>query len=238
MTATTQVRWLSCESRDVPADDWWLDPGEAAVQATLRVAKRRADWRLGRWTAKRLVARWLGEPDASPGEPTRIAILAAADGVPEAWLDGAPAPVALSVSHRADRALCAVAAPGVALGCDVELVEERSVAFVRDWLAPEEQRCVATAPGGDRARLANLIWAAKEAAAKARREGLRLDVRRCVVDLVDVEPVEGWRPFVVGDEGVVIDGWWRDAGGFVLAVAASPAPDVPAECGRVSATPA
>ena len=46
---------------------------------------------------------------------------------------------------------------------------------MRDWLAPEEQALAA----GD-STAANLVWTAKEAAAKVRREGLRLDVRSAV----------------------------------------------------------
>ena len=70
-----------------------------------------------------------------------------------------------------------VADPGLSLGCDLELVEPRSGAFVRTWLArgrAGERQAAAAEPG--RPRLANLIWTAKEAAAKARGEGLRLDV--------------------------------------------------------------
>ena len=37
---------------EVPADDEWLTGAEHDVLAGLTMAKRRADWRLGRWTAK------------------------------------------------------------------------------------------------------------------------------------------------------------------------------------------
>ena len=107
-----------------------------------------------------------------------------ADGAPEAWLDGRRCPVSISLSHRAGRALAAVARRADAvMGCDLELIEPRSGAFVREWLAPAEQRLVGDRDGRERALLANLIWTAKEAAAKVRREGLRLDVRHAVVTL-------------------------------------------------------
>ncbi|MGZ6641917.1 MAG: hypothetical protein ACXVFT_08780 [Solirubrobacteraceae bacterium] len=78
--------------------------------ACLRLAKRRDDWRLGRWTAKAAVAAWLGVG------AERIEVLAAADGAPDAWLDGAPVPVSLSLSHRAGRALAAVTDIPAAIG--------------------------------------------------------------------------------------------------------------------------
>src|SRR5512133_1913220 len=56
----TSPGWLTRSFADVPADDGWLAPGETEVLAGLRVEKRRADWRLGRFAAKAGVAVWLG----------------------------------------------------------------------------------------------------------------------------------------------------------------------------------
>ena len=205
--------WLTRSLADVPRDNDWLGPRERAALAGLRFAKRREDWRLGRWTAKAVVAALLGV------EPARIEVLAAADGAPEAWLDGAPAPVSVSLSHRAGRAIAAVTAAPAVVGCDLERLEPRSAAFVRDWLAPEEQALVA----GDSTRLPNLVWTAKEAAAKVRREGLRLDVRSAVTRLEDGSQ-DGWRPIVVEwtGGGLVTRGWWREESQFVMAVARVP----------------
>src|SRR5689334_12734251 len=98
------IGWLTRSQADVPPHDDWLGEGERAVLATLHVAKRRADWRLGRWTAKAALGAWLQV------EPARLQVLAASDGAPEAWLDGVPVGVSVSLSHRAGRALAAVAA--------------------------------------------------------------------------------------------------------------------------------
>ena len=212
------TRWLA----DVPADDRWLGPRELTALAGLTIEKRRADWRLGRFAAKTAVAHWLGVP------PSRVEILAAPDGAPEAWLDSAPAPVSLSLSHRAERAVAVVGEAGAALGCDLELIEPRSRAFVVDWLAPAEQALVAEAASGARRDLlANLVWTAKEAAAKVRREGLRLDVRAAVAEPEGVEaPAAEWQPLaVVWADGGRTGGWWRVEPGWVITVAADPLPD-------------
>ncbi|MET0762886.1 MAG: 4'-phosphopantetheinyl transferase superfamily protein [Thermoleophilaceae bacterium] len=145
--------------------------------AGLSLPKRRADWRLGRWTAKAAVAAWLDV------EQERVEILAAPDGAPDAWLDGARAPVSLSLSHRAGRALAAVTDAPAVIGCNLELIEPRSGPFVREWLTAAEQAALAPLYGTARDVAANLMWAGKEAAAKVRREGLRLDVRRADVEL-------------------------------------------------------
>jgi len=205
--------WLTRSLADVPAGDAWLGARERRVLAGLRIDKRREDWRLGRWTAKAALGAWLG------ADPARLEVLAADDGAPEAWLDGAPAPVSVSLSHRAGRAIAAVTAAPAVVGCDLERLEPRSAAFVRDWLAPEEQALVA----GDSTRLPNLVWTAKEAAAKVRREGLRLDVRSAVTRLEDGSQ-DGWRPIVVEwtGGGLVTRGWWREESQFVMAVARAP----------------
>jgi 4'-phosphopantetheinyl transferase len=220
----TAPGWLTRSLAEVPAGDEWLGASERRVLGTLSVDKRRADWRLGRWTAKAAVGAWLAVPAA------RVEILAGADGAPEAWLDGRLAPVSVSLSHRAGRALAAVTgAPGV-VGCDLELVEARSGAFVREWLAPAEQRLVATFDGPARDRIANLVWTAKEAAAKVRHEGLRLDVRRAVVDVPEAAAcTASWRPLRVdwGQDGARTAGWWRDDPGWVMAILGDPAPGPP-----------
>jgi 4'-phosphopantetheinyl transferase len=222
---TTPLGWLTRSLADVPAGDRWLGPRERRVLAGLRVDKRRRDWQLGRCAAKAAVAAWL----AVPAE--RIEILATSDGAPAAYIDGEAARVAISLSHRAERALAVVADAGCEVGCDLEVVEPRSRAFVGEWLAAAEQAIVATAVGGERHRLANLMWTAKEAAAKVRREGLRLDVRHAVTELPDARgSTPSWRPLSVSwPNGPTIAGWWRDEPGWVMAVASEPPPASPRE---------
>jgi 4'-phosphopantetheinyl transferase len=208
------IFWITSRHADVPAGDAWLSASERGVQAGLAVARRRQDWRLGRWTAKSALCAVL------EAAPERIEVLAAADGAPEAFLDGRPARLGVSISHRAGRAL-AVVGPGE-VGCDLELVEPRSDGFVEEFLAPAEQADV----GDDRGAAVNLRWCAKEAAAKVRRQGLRLDVRRAVSRLA---PGDGdWERLTVEwPGGHCTHGWWRSEPGWVMAVAAEPAPSAP-----------
>jgi len=217
------VRWLLAVAGEVPEGDGWLSPAERERLATLQLPWRRADWRLGRWAAKHAVAAFLA------ADPQAVEIRSAADGAPEAFLAGDPAPVALSFSHRAGRAACAVAPAGTALGCDLELVEPRSEAFVRDYLTPAEQALVGAAPEMDHPLLVNLIWSAKESALKALRTGLRLDTRSVEVRLPENGESGGWRPFAVHarETGKDFPGWWKRDGGWVLTLAASPPPGLP-----------
>jgi 4'-phosphopantetheinyl transferase len=186
------------------------------------VPARRADWRLGRLAAKAAAAAWL---DLAPGH---VEIVAAADGAPEAGVDGERAPVAVSLSHRGGCALAAVAGAPAAVGCDLEVVEPRSGAFTREWLTAREQARVRAAGPAGAAQAANLAWAAKEAAAKVRREGLRLDVRHAETTVDGAPAAEGWRALEVAwPDGSRTRGWWRALGRWVLAIAADPLPGAP-----------
>lgn len=222
------VAWLACDAGEVPAGDGWLTADERVVQEGLTVPKRRADWRLGRWTAKQAVRVWIRRRTSEPPGVAELSIVAADDGAPEARCHGNRLALNLSISHRAARGVCAVGPDTIALGCDLELLEPRSDAFVREWLAPPEQRLVAEACPDDRPVLANLVWSAKEAAAKAQREGLRLDVRRLVVEAAtDDDAVSGWRRIRIAGDGNPFAGWWRAEDGFVLVVVSVPSSDPP-----------
>jgi 4'-phosphopantetheinyl transferase len=198
------VYWLEQTFADVPADDDWLSAREAACLGSLRFARRRADWRLGRWTAKRALAVHLGL--------TNVEIRAAPDGAPEVFVTNAPAPVTISLSHRAGKAVCAVAGPGAALGCDVERIEPRDDSFVADYFTVDEQGLVVRASAPERALIVTLLWSAKESALKALRVGLRADIRSVTVSPM-FSTAPGWRGWQPLDaryiDGRGFRGWWK-----------------------------
>jgi 4'-phosphopantetheinyl transferase len=218
--------WLTRSLADVSAGDAWLGLREQRRLGGYAFPRRRADWRLGRWTAKAAVGAWLSVA------PERVEILAAADGAPEAWLDGRRAPVSVSLSHRDGRALAAVVDAPAIVGCDLERIEPRSPAFVREFLSDAERQLLGDCDDDERARLANLLWSAKEAAAKVHREGLRLDVRHAVANPGDSPaPATRWSPLRVdwpeAGEPARMTGWWRTEPGWVMVVAGVPSPDQP-----------
>ena len=57
-----QIYWLEQTEADVPAGEEWLSPSEALRSNAIPFAKRRNDWRLGRWTAKSAWAAYLKLP--------------------------------------------------------------------------------------------------------------------------------------------------------------------------------
>ena len=226
------VYWLEQTKGDVPQENDWLSASECAFLDGLRFAKRRLDWRLGRWTAKRALAVYLNLPDFLPAL-AKIEVRAAFSGAPEVFFENKLATAKISLSHRSDRAICAVAPFAAELGCDLELIEPHSDAFVTDYFTAEEQALVTRQSATDRPRILAVLWSGKESALKALRAGLRMDTRCVTVELVDASidingDVNGWSPLQVSyTDGRIFHGWWQDADHMVRTVVAAPPPALP-----------
>ncbi len=239
--------WLEQTEADVPAENDWLSAVETQRLEGLRFPKRRGDWRLGRWTAKRAVAAYLNLA-ADPTALAAIEIRPAPSGAPEVFLADGPAAIASSLSHSAGTAVCAVTPFPAAVGCDLEVIEPRSDGFFDDYFTAEEQAMVARMSAADRPWLFTLLWSAKESALKALRVGLRADTRSVRVNLVDTESPAGDSdghladPAFIGraanfnswfslrvdsNDGKVFRGWWQRAGNLVRTVVADPPPASP-----------
>lgn len=221
------ISWLEQTEADVPTENQWLSTKEKNCLSGMRFAKRRADWRLGRWTAKHAVAARLNL-STDIRTLADIEILSAPSGAPEVFLQDQPSDLAISLSHRDGTSLCAVAPAGTSFGCDLETIEPRSDAFVADYFTVSEQALIARTPVENQPLLVALVWSGKESALKALHLGLRLDTRCVSVSPADGSPQpagkewqhlfpdplatnpDGWRPLNVNYSGrPVFSGWWR-----------------------------
>jgi 4'-phosphopantetheinyl transferase len=217
------VYWLEQVEAQVPERDNWLSRSEADLLSRMKFAKRRADWRLGRWTAKSAVALCVGA-SFEMQELHNIEIRASLSGAPEVFFDGEPAGISISLSHRKGLGACAVTRSPMPLGCDVEFIEPHGEAFVADYFSVEEQAIIAEAPSADSDMLVALVWSAKESALKALREGLRLGTRSAIVSFDDLRSshTEGWSALQVRcTNGQVFPGWWNQSGGYVRTILAA-----------------
>jgi 4'-phosphopantetheinyl transferase len=223
-----RVYWLEQREKDVPSDNNWLSSVEIECLDKLQFAKRRADWRLGRWTAKRGIVACLNWP-RHPRVLARIQIVASPSGAPEAVLPHLATPVTISLSHREGIAVCAIASAGVKLGCDLEVIEHRDPAFVADYFTPLEQSLISRATPAEQPALVTLLWSAKESVLKALREGLRLDTRSVIVTPGVGAPDEwGWSPLhACHTDGQGFHGWWRTNERMIHTVLADSRPDCP-----------
>jgi 4'-phosphopantetheinyl transferase len=206
-----------------------LSPKESARLAGLRIAKRRRDWLLGRWTAKQLLQSTLGREFGLSLPLSAYTIDNDAMGAPLAEFDPGSAGreaaeggaagfggVSLSISHSGSQAFCALSLHyGARVGADIECIEERSLAFVHDYFTTDEITDIATTPAGLQPALTTLIWSAKEATLKALRLGLRADTRQVscpiLLDAIgadDVPPEYRWSKFAVEVDPAL----WAQAG--------------------------
>ena len=217
--AEKSVYFAIQDRRQLPADLDWLGANERTRLAGFRFDKRRRDWLLGRWTAKRALM-----AVANVSNPARIEIASADDGAPLPRLDGQPFIEAVSLSHSNDRAFCAVASDRTELGCDIELVEPRDPVFVETYFTNTEGERIANADKRCRDLLTTMIWCAKESVLKALRVGLGVDTRSVEVipddSRPDAEDPAAWLTgrAIVRDGGEFVCCWRRD-GCFVLCLA-------------------
>jgi 4'-phosphopantetheinyl transferase len=240
------IFWLQQTMADVPTNNAWLCANEEHRLNGMKFAKRRNDWRLGRWTAKCAIAAHLGWRTES-SFLVDIEICPAASGAPEAFIAQQRTSLGVSLSHCAGRAIAALVPSGVMVGCDLERIELRISAFVSDYFTPEEQLWVAEMPAPYRPALVTLLWSAKESALKALGQGLRLDTRSVSVKIGDPQGIPGhlaacfqtasrqeiqhppgepgqagWRPLqvVCSNGGRTFNGWWQATSGFVRTLVA------------------
>jgi phosphopantetheinyl transferase len=223
-------RWAVRARAEVPRERDWLSPGERAQLARWHFPKRRADWRVGRWAAKHALAECLRARGLHPALAD-MEILPASDGAPEARVSGVDLPLAISISHAGGLGFAVAYVGEVALGCDIERVEPRSVRFVQDYFTAAETRLVERAPEASRGFLATLLWSAKESGLKARRTGLRADTRTIEVRLAGDRP--GGRCGLLTLRCVEpvqrLHGCWWVADGFVHTIVADEAACDPCE---------
>lgn len=213
---------LFLQATEVPRQLDWLGPGEREHLAGLRLAKRRSEWLLGRWTAKQAIIR-APEIHLEIHDPAQLEILPTPVGGPQISLGGAALPVAISLSHRAGAALCVVSEAG-RVGCDLEWIEDRSEAFVEDYFNPSEQALIRQEEPPMQALLANGLWSAKESVLKLLGLGLSVDSRSMTVVSFPWVTPEEWQPFVVHHhpESRDFKGWWRRRDDWLLTVVSDP----------------
>jgi 4'-phosphopantetheinyl transferase len=206
--------WLCQNVADVPEGDDWLSDSERATLAGLRFAKRRRDWRLGRWTAKQAIRFCLLDKKLVLSS---LEIRVADTGAPEAYRDNAPAKVSVSISHSGNQGFCAVGPSGFAIGCDLEQIENREESIATDYFTSEEISLCRRALPLELDPIVNLIWSAKESSLKILQEGLRRDTRSIRIDPEFKRGGGDWRAWTgyCLQTSIVFYGWWRSCGGFI-----------------------
>jgi 4'-phosphopantetheinyl transferase len=225
--------------------DGVLAPPERERWEQFKVAKRRHDWLMGRWTAKRLVQEYLSQSCGARTALDDIVIDADPDGAPYVALAERGRlrrlTVSLSISHTGQLAFCALCdQPGLAVGADVERVEARDPSFAETFFSAREVDAWRAALPESRDLFITAIWGGKEAALKSLRVGLRADTRRvqCCIQQ-PMHRIGSWTPMAFMLDARLappmpfgLGGWWRSIGEHVLALALLRVPPAPQDISR------
>jgi 4'-phosphopantetheinyl transferase len=231
------IRWLIQSAQDLPnlaggqTPRGMLCPNEQRDLERLRVPKRRQDWLLGRFTAKRLLCEHLNRSQGIELSFDSVEIRPRPSGAPQAFLRGLPLPLDLSISHSSGQSFCAICEDeGVRIGADLETIEPRSPSFVADYFTDEERVAVRASEARLRDTLVTVIWSAKEAVLKALQLGLTVDTRDiCCLPLDWPARGAGWHPLHLRARsdfsstlrpGARLVGWWTVEGDRVRTLAA------------------
>lgn len=175
-----------------------LTPAERQIFAGYTFAKRRRDWLLGRWCAKRAAGQALELP------PDQVGIVAGPKGRPLVVGHDLP----LTLTHGHGRAIAIVAPEAV--GVDLELAREVPGNGWKFFLSEAERAWLAAGalgPGGE-----IVFWAVKEAAYKVM--GGEIEV------MTHLHTTVGPGTAAVACEGGLLAASWVRAGSFCVAVAA------------------
>jgi phosphopantetheinyl transferase len=204
-----------------------LSSREETILSGLGLLPRRRKWLLGRVAAKQLV-REMSDGDVADH---RISVLNQPSGEPFVLVEGRGGwERPISISHRSHVGMAAAPLDAsVRIGADLETVEPRDLALVRQFYTDSEA-AVVDAAGDARDEVVARIWSAKEAVLKLLGLGLRIDTRGVLVNLA-AQPFAGcpadWQPVdvkVVADlpRQSALDGlrvMWRREAGYVLTLA-------------------
>ncbi|GIK58731.1 MAG: 4'-phosphopantetheinyl transferase superfamily protein [Chloroflexi bacterium] len=221
------IHWLKQSLAEIPADDYLTDAELARFQE-LKTDKRRTDWLLGRWTAKRLLQTVIWETDGVTPPLDMITITNNVDGVPDYRLPITDHRFSISISHAHGRAfVAAVEKTHAPIGVDMELIQPRLAGFAEEYFTLAEIALGYGLIGAERVVWETAVWSAKEAVLKALHLGLSVNTRAisCLIEPV-ARPSNIWMPFVICYDQTrlprpapPLTGWWRVEDGFVLTIA-------------------
>jgi 4'-phosphopantetheinyl transferase len=205
-----------------------LSPREEKLLAGLGHVPRRRKWLMGRAAAKRLVRDMLGDGQVPE---KKISVLNQPSGEPFVLIEGKGGwDYPISISHRSEVGMAAAPLERTArIGADLETIEPRDAALVRQFYTDGEAQIVEAA-GKARDEIVSRIWSAKEAVLKLLGLGLRIDTRGVQVILggeAFADCPDGWAPV---DVKVMVElprqhmldnlrVMWRREAGYVLTVA-------------------
>ena len=214
----------------------FLSPIEEKRLSLMRFERRRESFYLGRFAAKQILRM---HPACANLPATSITIANRPEGGPYVQIGYQEMDGSISLSHRECEAASAmVIHPGVTVGIDLELVEERERCFREDFFTSQESIQIESLLEEEKAIAVTRTWSAKEAVLKALGKGLRVDSRSVTINQSHCTPSEdAWR--IMDASGPALENrscrvWWQPWGHCVLTLAIAADKDFPNKFERIS----
>jgi len=213
------------DQKDVPGHFDWMHPSEKLFLKSLKFPKRRSDWTLGRFTVKTLLQESiLGDLELKdfyilPGEK-RAPVLHVPQGVSNARRpsNARGTSITVSISHSHQKTFCITSDNHQNIGCDLELIEDRSPNFLKDYFTKKEHSLFEDLWKKylDSKTYFTLCWSAKEAVMKATRLGMSLHPKKIQLKNVEIEDAE-WNKIEIlnlkTDQNYY--GYWKENDGMI-----------------------
>ena len=194
--STPLIYWNLVDSSQLPESNAWLSEEELQQLQIFRFEKRRKDWLLGRWTAKRLIQSVSAKEDDLSND--QICIKNETSGAPYAMINGEQMSASLSISHRGNLASTAICTdPDISIGIDLEEIESKSRGFIEDYFTTPESEYVFALPQMQQALAASLLWSGREAILKALQTGLQYDTREIAIQCPSFIMEDEWEPIQI-----------------------------------------
>jgi phosphopantetheinyl transferase len=191
---------------------------EKVEYARFTIPKRKAEWVGSRLAVKRLVQACV--PEIAEFPISQIQILKEPSGGPYIEIEGwGRLPGWLSLSHSQGFVLAAYSPEDISFGVDLEIIEPRSIQFVRDFFTEKEVQQALAGDADQNSMVTTIIWSAKEAVLKAISTGLRIDTRKIEINLIPgVTNAEEWNDLELSCPAIKIPSprlMWRREGEFI-----------------------
>ena len=168
----------------VPPAEEFLSARELKTYEDFKVEKRRREWLGGRYALKKLASGFF------IFDIKQLEVFNRASGQPVLGVPGGCG-LPVSITHSGDFAAAAIATAGMGIGVDMEVIEQRGAAWMRQSFGDDELSSAAPV-------FLTELWAKKEAVLKFMGVGLSLDTR-------DIRFINGHLQFY----GKALDLWAR-----------------------------
>ena len=215
------IFWKYQHMQEIPEDLSWLSESELEQYQKFRFPKRQKDWLSGRFVGKSLIKSVFFEANSSP--LNHLSIQNEPEGAPFIQFNQNRLHGSLTLTHRNSYAAAAwCEGEDVSIGIDLEEIEYKSTGFIMDYFSEDEAKELLTLPKANRDLAASLFWSGKEAILKALKTGLRIDTRKMIFEIPEIQLKESWSKLTILESPGGADNFqlfWKCHGGLIISLA-------------------